>query len=182
MSRQCTLNLDFNFLHGSSRVGTAQLMLFFSPVYSISYGDYTQVIARYDLIRVLLSRVPPRKILYNKRVLSTKHEDDEVIIHCHDNTTYGGTILVGADGAYSSVRQNMYKELSVKGLLPKVDAKPLGYDYDCLVGVTKPLDPKKYPVLNDEFCEFQIVLGKEIPYSVSRTVNWQEFAVLHSDH
>ncbi|KAH7050677.1 hypothetical protein BKA57DRAFT_459271 [Linnemannia elongata] len=142
------------------------------------YGDYTQVIARYDLIRVLLSRIPPGKILYNKRVLSTKHEDDEVIIHCHDNTTYGGTILVGADGAYSSVRQNMYKELSVKGLLPKVDAKPLGYDYDCLVGVTKPLDPKKYPVLNDEFCEFQIVLGNEIPYSwwfmplANNTLGW----------
>ncbi|KAG9069932.1 hypothetical protein KI688_009257 [Linnemannia hyalina] len=129
------------------------------------YGDYTQVIARYDLIRVLLSRIPPRKIFYNKRVLSTKHEDDEVVIHCHDNTTYGGTILVGADGAYSSVRQNMYKEMSALGLLPKADAKPLGYDYDCLVGVTKPLDPKKYPVLKDEFCEFQIVLGKEIPYS-----------------
>ncbi|KAK3836077.1 MAG: hypothetical protein JOS17DRAFT_736054 [Linnemannia elongata] len=138
------------------------------------YGDYTQVIARYDLIRVLLSRIPPRRILYNKRVLSTKHEDDEVIIHCHDNTTYGGTILVGADGAYSSVRQNMYKEMSAKGLLPKADAKPLGYDYDCLVGVTKPLDPEKYPVLKDEFCEFQIVLGKEIPYSslANDTLGW----------
>ncbi|KAG0316781.1 hypothetical protein BGZ97_006393, partial [Linnemannia gamsii] len=129
------------------------------------YGDYTQVIARYDLIRVLLSRIPPSKILYNKRVLSTKHEDDEVIIHCHDNTTYGGTILVGADGAYSSVRQNMYKEMSAQGLLPKVDAKHLGYDYDCLVGVTNPLDPQKYPTLNEEFCEFQIILGKEIPFS-----------------
>ncbi|KAF9926265.1 hypothetical protein FBU30_004125 [Linnemannia zychae] len=129
------------------------------------YGDYTQVIARYDLIRILMSRIPPYKILYNKRVLSTKHEDDEVIINCHDNTSYAGTILVGADGAYSSVRQNMYKELSAKGLLPKVDAKPLGYDYDCLVGVTNPLDPKKYPILEEEYCEFQIVLGKNIPFS-----------------
>ena len=181
MSRQSTFNLDFSFLYGTYRVNTAQLILFFF-VYSISYGDYTQVIARYDLIRVLLSRIPPHKILYNKRVLSTKHEDDEVIIHCHDNTAYAGTILIGADGAYSSVRQNMYKEMSAMGLLPKVDAKPLGYDYDCLVGVTKPLDPKKYPVLNDEFCEFQIVLGKEIPYSVSWTINWQKVILLLSDY
>ncbi|KAF9124769.1 hypothetical protein BGW39_007924 [Mortierella sp. 14UC] len=129
------------------------------------YGEYTQVIARYDLIRILLSRIPPHKVLYNKRVLTTKHEDDDVIIHCHDNTTYGGSILVGADGAYSSVRQNMYKDMSALGILPKVDAKPLGYDYDCLFGITKPLDPEKYPVVKEEFCEFQIILGKEIPYS-----------------
>jgi hypothetical protein len=62
----------------------------------------------------------------------------------------------------------MYKEMSAQGLLPKVDAKHLGYDYDCLVGVTNPLDPQKYPTLNEEFCEFQIILGKEIPFSVSR--------------
>ncbi|KAF9906429.1 hypothetical protein EC991_000676 [Linnemannia zychae] len=129
------------------------------------YGEYTQVIARFDLIRILLSRIPSHKILYNKRVLTTKHEDDEVVIHCHDNTTYGGSILVGADGAYSSVRQNMYKDMSALGILPKIDMKPLGYDYDCLVGVTKPLDPEKYPVLKEEFCEFQIILGKEIPFS-----------------
>ncbi|KAF9088011.1 hypothetical protein BGX23_007694 [Mortierella sp. AD031] len=129
------------------------------------YGDYSPVIARFDLIRILLSRIPPYRILYNKRVLTTKHGDNEVIINCHDNTSYEGTILVGADGAYSSVRQNMYRELSAKGLLPKADAKPLGYDYDCLVGVTKPLSPEKYPILEDQFCEFEIILGKEVPYS-----------------
>ena len=132
-----------------------------------SYGYYTPVIARFDLIRILLSRIPPHKILYNKRVLTTKHGDNEVIINCQDNTSYGGTILVGADGAYSSVRQNMYRELSAKGLLPKVDAKPLGYDYDCLVGVTKPLSPEKYPILKNQFCELEITLGRKIPYSVS---------------
>ncbi|KAG0278203.1 hypothetical protein BGZ95_004481 [Linnemannia exigua] len=143
------------------------------------YGDYTQVIARFDLIRILLSRIPPHKILYNKRVLMTKHEDDEVVIHCHDNTTYGGTILVGTDGAYSSVRQNMYKEMSALGILPKVDAKPLGYDFDCLVGVTRPLDPEKYPVLKEEFCEFQIILGNDIPFSwwfiplANNRIGWQ---------
>jgi hypothetical protein len=75
--------------------------------------------------------------------------------------------LFPIDLAMVLVRQNMYRELEELGRLPKVDAKPMGYGFDCVVGVTQPLDPKKYPILEDEFCEFEIMLGKDIPFNVS---------------
>ncbi|GJJ74725.1 hypothetical protein EMPS_07083 [Entomortierella parvispora] len=129
------------------------------------YGDYSIVVSRPDLIKLLLSRIPPSKIHYNKRVLKTKQGEDHVQITCSDDSVYKGSILVGADGAYSSVRQNMYQELEKLGQLPKVDAKPMRFDYDCVVGVTQPLDPEKFPVVLEEFCEFEIVLGKDIPFA-----------------
>ncbi|GJJ77148.1 hypothetical protein EMPS_09507 [Entomortierella parvispora] len=129
------------------------------------YGDYNRVIARPDLVDLLLSQIPAYKIQYNKRVLRTKQDDEKVIITCSDNMSYMGSILVGADGAYSSVRQNMYANLKKEGKLSKSDSKPLGYSYDCVVGVTSPLDPALYPIVLDEYCEFECVLGKESPYS-----------------
>ncbi|KAG0366469.1 hypothetical protein BGZ54_005304 [Gamsiella multidivaricata] len=130
------------------------------------YGDYPRVIARPDLINLLLSRVPAKRIHYGKRVLTTRQDEDEVTIKCADNTAYTGSLLVGADGAYSSVRQNLYKELQKAGHLPKVDAKPMGYSFDCVVGISDPVNPDDYPVLKEEFSEFEIVLGKDVPFTV----------------
>jgi len=96
--------------------------------------------------------------------MQDKHK---VTLHCSNNETYVGSILIGADGAYSSVRQIMYKELAEAGVLPKADSEPLGHGYDCVVGVTYPLDPTKYPILKQEFCDFEILLGHKIPYTVS---------------
>lgn len=39
---------------------------------------------------------------------------------------------MGADGAYSAVRQTMYRELAEKGKLSASDALPLSYDQHCL--------------------------------------------------
>ena len=114
--------------------------------------------------------VPLRRIHLSKRILSTTQDEHKVVITCADNTSYEGSILIGADGAYSSVRQNMYKELTKMGSLPKNDAKPLGYSFDCLVGVTSPLDPSLYPVCDEKYSEFQIILGTDVPNTVSRKV------------
>lgn len=125
------------------------------------------VVARPDVVQLLMTLVPARRILYNKRILSTSQDEYKVVINCADNTSYEGSILIGADGAYSSVRQNMYKELEKAGKLPKEDAKPLGYDFDCVVGVSTRMDDEKYPVFKDQFCDFEIVLGTNVPYTVS---------------
>ncbi|KAG0283473.1 hypothetical protein BGZ98_006322, partial [Dissophora globulifera] len=74
-------------------------------------------------------------------------------------------ILIGADGAYSAVRQCLYNELEAKGLLPKHDTTPMGYQYDCLVGVTNPMDPHENSTLFDKFSEFQTILSKDSTYS-----------------
>ncbi|KAF9578986.1 hypothetical protein BGW38_004950 [Lunasporangiospora selenospora] len=128
-------------------------------------GD-AQIVARPDMINVFISRIPRHKIHFNKRVLSTKQDENKVEVRCSDKSVYQGTILVGADGAYSSIRQNMYKELEAIKKLPASDMEPLGYGYDCVVGVTPPLDPEQYAILNDPYCCFEIVLLKELPYSV----------------
>jgi 2-polyprenyl-6-methoxyphenol hydroxylase-like FAD-dependent oxidoreductase len=128
------------------------------------------MISRPDLINLLMTMVPLRRIHLSKRILSTTQDEHKVVITCADNTSYEGSILIGADGAYSSVRQNMYKELAKMGSLPKNDAKPLGYSFDCLVGVTSPLDPSLYPVCDEKYSEFQIILGTDVPNTVSRQV------------
>ncbi|KAG0199542.1 hypothetical protein BGX28_007238, partial [Mortierella sp. GBA30] len=76
-----------------------------------------------------------------------------------------GSILVGADGAYSKVREIMYDELEMMGSLPELDRMPLRYGYECTVGVAENLDPKTYPVIRDKYCEFMACLSKNDPYS-----------------
>jgi len=71
---------------------------------------------------LLLAKVPKEKLAFKKKVLAIKQTDDGVTIHCSDKTSYEGHILVGADGAYSAVRQCLYKDLAQKNKLPASDA------------------------------------------------------------
>ncbi|KAG0295037.1 hypothetical protein BGZ96_012700 [Linnemannia gamsii] len=128
-----------------------------------TYGYTSPVMARPDLIRILASRIPSDKLHYNKRVIDSQQDSNQVTITCSDKTTYSGTILVGTDGAYSSIRQNMFKELESEGLMHTSDAEPMRSDYECVVGVTGPMDTKDYPLLKEERCEFKIVMGKTLP-------------------
>ncbi|KAG0093524.1 hypothetical protein BGZ93_009963 [Podila epicladia] len=129
------------------------------------YGAENRSISRPDLVNLLLTLIPTGKVQYNKQVLSTKQDGNKVVIQCSDNSLHVGSILVGADGAYSSVRQNIYQELEHAGTLPKADATPMGCDFDCLVGVTLPLDPTLFPVCNDQFSDFEIILSDDAHYS-----------------
>ncbi|KAG0272937.1 hypothetical protein BGZ95_011269 [Linnemannia exigua] len=125
------------------------------------YGGYNRIIARRDLCALLAAQIPKDKIKFGKRVLEIRQNSGEVILRCADNSVHHGDILVGADGAYSAVRQGLYAELFNKGELPKTDNAPMGYLYDCLVGVTDPMDPIKHPDLAGKFSEFQTILAKD---------------------
>ncbi|KAF9287647.1 hypothetical protein BGZ68_001506 [Mortierella alpina] len=123
-------------------------------------AGYPNVIfKRPKLYELLYKQVPASKILLGKKILRATEVKDKVTIYCSDNTQYEGDILVGADGAYSSVRQNLYKHLDEKGLLPRTDKEDFSVGYTCMVGVTEPQDPEKYPHLKDDFVHFQTVLG-----------------------
>lgn len=111
--------------------------------------------------------MPAHKIHFGKRVLNITEEDDKVTVHTNDNGMHVGDIVVGADGAYSAVRQRMYDRLKAKGELPKSDQEDLPFSCTCLVGQTRPLDPEKYPIIKEETCVFPTVLGKDRPFSVS---------------
>ncbi|KAF9980692.1 hypothetical protein BGZ75_008149 [Mortierella antarctica] len=125
-------------------------------------GLDTILFSRPNLYALMLKQIPEYKLNMGKKVLRTEETEDKVVIHCSDNTTYEGDILVGADGAYSGVRQSLYRRLSEKGLLPKSDSENLEIGYTCMVGVTSPQDPEKYPQLKHQVVDFEAVVGNKL--------------------
>lgn len=124
--------------------------------------------ARPKLYELLRSKVPPERIHFGKRVLEAKQYEHEVVIHCQDKSTFTGHIIVGADGAYSAVRQRLYDTLREKGTLPAVDDQELPFTCVCLVGETVPLDPIDFPEVFEDASRFTGIMGgKSDPYSVS---------------
>ncbi|KAF9426576.1 hypothetical protein BGZ76_002699 [Entomortierella beljakovae] len=116
------------------------------PILAYSRPDF------YDILR---KRVPTEKISFKKKILKTEEKEGKVIIHCSDNTSYTGDILIGADGAYSGVRQSLYKHMESKGLLPESDLQAFSVGYTIVVGLAKG-DPKKHPMLEEtrrKFCQ-----------------------------
>ncbi|KAI7816519.1 hypothetical protein BC939DRAFT_468811 [Gamsiella multidivaricata] len=124
-------------------------------------GHQAMVMSRPDLHEFLLSKIPAGKLTTGKRVIDISETQSDVTVTCMDETTYAGHLVVGADGAYSATRQIIYQRLTDQGLLPESDKMPLHFDKQCVVGMTCPLDPAKYPVLQDESCEVKVLLGKD---------------------
>jgi len=107
----------------------------------------------------LLKRVPAENISFGKKILRTEEMDDKVHIYCSDGTSYEGDILVGADGAYSGVRQSLYKRLNEEGRLPRSDLENFSIGSMVMVGVVEPKDPSKFPQLQDPISHFCYTLG-----------------------
>jgi hypothetical protein len=123
--------------------------------------------ARPELHAILMSHVPSSKIMLGKRIVATSQDDTGVSCHCGDSTIYHADILIGADGAYSAVRQSLYKDLWAHGNLPRQDISPIKLDQVVVVGITEPLSPTDYPMLKEDVCQFRIVLGgHDRPYTV----------------
>ncbi|KAF8946744.1 hypothetical protein BGZ47_011488 [Haplosporangium gracile] len=153
--------------HSSLLVSESKQILLsmdFLPAEEFS-GYPSYIIARPLLYELFLSKVPVHKILFGKRVLTIVEEDDKVKIQTADNVVYEGDILVGADGAYSAVRQQLYNRLKKEGKLPKSDQEDLLFSCTCLVGQTVPLDPKEFPQLADPLQPFISTIGKNRPYT-----------------
>ncbi|KAI1319716.1 hypothetical protein EDD11_003410 [Mortierella claussenii] len=83
-----------------------------------SNGYFTTRSQFHNLLR---RQVPAKKLHMGKRVLSIQQNEFGVRIQFSDNTAADGDILVGADGAYSAVRQSLYKSLKKKNKLPSSD-------------------------------------------------------------
>ncbi|KAF9346248.1 hypothetical protein BGX26_002259 [Mortierella sp. AD094] len=127
----------------------------------IASGYHNLIFSRPKFYEILLRRVPAHKITFRKKVLRTEESDGKVTIHCSDSTSYTGDILVGADGTYSGVRQNMYKRMDEKGLLPKSDLEEFSIGYTTIVGVATPPNPEKYPQLSAEHSCFNQILYED---------------------
>lgn len=132
---------------------------------STGYGHY--IIARPKYYEIMLKQVPPHKVNFGKRVLDISEKDEKVTVHLANNETVQGDIVVGADGAYSVVRERLYEQLKVKGELPEEDQEELPFGCYCLVGQTKVLNPEEFPIVKEPISQFRAVIGREKPYSVS---------------
>ncbi|KAF9182413.1 hypothetical protein BGZ51_004749 [Haplosporangium sp. Z 767] len=85
------------------------------------YGYFNIIMTRPDLHRVLAKRVPVHKIHFSKKVLSLTQTTEHARVRCSDNTVYTADIIIGADGAYSGIRQSLYK--SIQGAPKRSAAK-----------------------------------------------------------
>ncbi|KAF9984939.1 hypothetical protein BGZ75_003510 [Mortierella antarctica] len=154
----------FRMFHGDMKV-----IAEFTPAKDVKKlvgYDYI-VFPRPDLYHLLLSKVPTEKISLGKKVLSLQQNVFGVMIRIADNTTFHGDILVGADGAYSAVRQSLYKDLLKKHLLPKSDGKQFSVNYSTLVGTTNPLGEDFHPNLKVPINHNAFMIGKGTPYTWS---------------
>ncbi|KAG0271504.1 hypothetical protein BGZ95_000677, partial [Linnemannia exigua] len=143
------------------------------------YGQY--IVARPKYYEIMLKQIPPHKIHFGHRVLNVTEENDKAIVHLSNSQTYEGDIVVGADGAYSAVRQRMYEKLMAKGELPESDHAELPFNFTCLVGQTIVLDPEEFPIIKDPLCSFRVVHGEKsftwITFSTAQ--NTLCFMVIH---
>ncbi|KAF9368877.1 hypothetical protein CPC16_004966, partial [Podila verticillata] len=103
-----------------------------------------------ELYDLLFNSIPRERILLGKRVLSFTQNEDSVMVRCSDNSSYYGDNLIGADGAYSAVRQHLYKDIKIGMKLPSSDDVTLPLNCVCLVGKTVSLNPEEFPQLREE--------------------------------
>ncbi|KAF9101918.1 hypothetical protein BGX27_011278 [Mortierella sp. AM989] len=137
-------------------------------------GGYDNVLfARPKFHELLLKQIPVDKISFNKKIVKTEEKDGKTIIQCSDNSIYDGDILVGADGAYSGVRQSLYKRLNEKGVLPEADLEDLAIGYIGMLGIATPKNPEKYPQLKDEATHCTSVIGTD-------NKSWQTITISHN--
>ncbi|KAF9951588.1 hypothetical protein BGZ65_005858, partial [Modicella reniformis] len=117
--------------------------------------------------------IPAARIHFNKRAITLVQDEHQVWVTFSDGSKISGDILVGADGAYSSIRQFIYKDALEKGILPKVDTENLSQGFITMVGTTDPLwNLEKYHDLKDDHTHFAQMIGKKgTPYT------WSTFTV-----
>ncbi|KAF9082319.1 hypothetical protein BGX23_012587, partial [Mortierella sp. AD031] len=141
------------------------------------YNSY--IIARSTLFNLLLKLVPSHKILFGKRVSTIADEHDRVKVQTADNCIYEGDILVGADGAYSAVRQGLYERLKKEGDLPLSDQEDLPFKSTGLVGQTKPFDPAEFPEFKGTWHTVTMANGKPFTWTIHPTQNTFCWMVMH---
>lgn len=68
------------------------------------------MVSRHDLIKTLHDGLPleaQAKLLPNKKVIDVSTGPDGISVTCADGTSYAGSVVVGADGAHSKMRDLM---------------------------------------------------------------------------
>lgn len=100
-----------------------------------STGHYPCILSRRDLLHILHDALPKHaqsRVLADKKVSQIRRTDSGVTVSCTDGTTYHGTFVIGADGAFSTVRSAM-RELALDAGSREVnEAEPFTTRYQAL--------------------------------------------------
>ncbi|KAG0338359.1 hypothetical protein BG004_007261 [Podila humilis] len=150
-------------------------------------GYDSRVISRPELYTILRGNIPSHQVITGKRVLSFTQDDNGVKVRCADNSLYYADMIVGADGAYSAIRQNMFKDPEVAPTLSAADKGSLPFQCICLVGQTTPLDPQDFPHLDARFSQFNSILAETTmctwvtATTAQNTVCWMMIQFLDKD-
>ncbi|KAF9909072.1 hypothetical protein EC991_009133 [Linnemannia zychae] len=112
-------------------------------------GFEGRIIPRQMLYEIMLSKVPSENLHRGKRMLWMTQGENGVHAKFADGSEVEGDILVGADGAYSAVRQTLYDRLKKDNILPASDAKDLSFCCVNVSGYTESLDTEKFPMLKE---------------------------------
>ncbi|GJJ71680.1 hypothetical protein EMPS_04030 [Entomortierella parvispora] len=144
----------------------------FSPLTEMG-GSEPRVTSRPAVYDLLQRQVPAEKINFNKKVASLTTTDTGVRLTCTDGSEHEGDIVVGADGANSVVRRELFARLKEKGQLPNSDDTLLPYDCICVVGQTGPLPLETFPEMQEATCQSNQMVGVGNPYT------WITFTTKH---
>ncbi|CAE7354821.1 unnamed protein product [Symbiodinium natans] len=142
---------------------------------------YTGVINRPDLQDILLDECKDIKedfIVNGVSVKSYDNHDNGVTVHLSDGTTEEADILVGADGIWSAVRAEMYKEGAIKA--PSKDGKSIQgcrySGYTVFAGETVLEVPDYYE------CGYKVYIGPQRYFVTSDVgegrIQWYAFLAL----
>lgn len=98
------------------------------------------VIKRSDLMFILWKNIDHDLIKINKKVKNIKQYDSFVKIYCEDESEYICNFVIGADGAWSITRKEMYRHIKMDGdYLPNTDNEGLKSSYVAISLSTDPL-------------------------------------------
>ncbi|KAG0197179.1 hypothetical protein BGX28_009313, partial [Mortierella sp. GBA30] len=111
-------------------------------------------------------RMAPGRICWGRKVLEVVNGNGGVQCRCANSHVEQGDVLVGADGAHSAVRQNLYKTLKDKKNFSKTDLDSPKFTQNAIMGTTVPMDLNRYPEAGTEFSEVYVVVGKGSPYTM----------------
>lgn len=82
----------------------------------IRFGYRTSIFQRHGILKTLYDSLPEQskqRILVNKKVVALDIKEQSVSVRCSDGTEFEGSIIIGADGSQSAVRE-CTKELARK--------------------------------------------------------------------
>ncbi|KAI1315565.1 hypothetical protein EDD11_000639 [Mortierella claussenii] len=115
-------------------------------------------ISRPELYNYLVDQVPAKKLLLDKKVQDVFQKGSVASCVCADGSSYSG-IIIGADGAYSSVRLSLYRHLRNQGQLAPQDCQPMQYRYRALVGMTRTLDSDRFVLMKTQHSDVRFAVS-----------------------